>query len=80
MRDPWYSAGPPGTWSRGDFKQGEKPVLFASSPWWNSEPGDLRQNNESGDGGLYDRANAALNWGSDNRFARLIQKFMSCMR
>ena len=79
-RDPFYSAGPPGAWSRGDAKQSKKPVRFASNPWWNSEPGELRANNESPDGGLYDRAQAALNRGSDHRFRVLVQKFMGWLR
>lgn len=74
-QDPWMNAG--------DFGHPNKKfnsIRFASDSWWSSDRGDLRQNNESNDGGLYDRASAALSWGSDSKFARLVQKFMSYMR
>ena len=74
MTDPFFSAGPPGTWSRGNVKQSKKPVRFASNSWWNSEPGDMRRNNESEDGGLYDRASAALSFGNDSRLSRLVSR------
>ena len=76
-RDPWYSAGPPGTWGRGrpDMKQS---VRFAKSTWF-VHRGELRSQNE-GEDGFYDRAAAALSSGDDSRFRRLLQKFMSYMR
>ena len=65
-KDPWYSAGPPGSWGRPDMKQS---VRFAKSTWF-VHRGELRSQNEAGDG-LYERAAAALSFGNDSRFARL---------
>ena len=73
-KDPFYSAGPPGSWGRPDIKQNSGPT-FAKNDWW-ANRGELRATNEDGDGGgLYDRAHAALSWGHDNRLARLLARF-----
>ena len=77
-KDPFYSAGPPGSWGRPDIKQNSGPT-FAKNDWW-ANRGELRATNEDDEGGLYDRAHAALNFGSNGRFARLVQKFMSYMK
>jgi hypothetical protein len=75
-RDPWYSAGP----DYGHPNKKSDGISFASDSWWSSDRGDLRQNNESGDGGLYDRAHAALNFGSNGRLGRLLARFNKFMR
>ncbi len=74
-RDPWMSAG--------DFGHPNKKsnsIRFASDSWLGSARGDLRQNNESEGGGLYDRASAALNFGSNGRLGRLLARFNKFMR
>ena len=76
-KDPFYSAGPPGSWGRPDIKHSGP--TFARNDWW-ANRGELRATNEDDEGGLYDRASAALSFGSNGRFARLVQKFMSYMR
>lgn len=40
--------------------------------------GEMRSRNEDG-GGLYERASAALSWGDDNRFRRLVRMFIGFM-
>ena len=68
-RDPWETAGPPGSWGRPGMKQS---VRFAKSTWF-VHRGELRSQNEDGDE-LYQRAAAALSLGSDSRFARLVAR------
>ena len=65
-KDPWETAGPPGSWGRPGMKQS---VRFAKSTWF-VHRGELRAQNEDG-GGLYERAAGALSFGNDSRFARL---------
>jgi hypothetical protein len=75
-RDPWMNAG-----DFGRPNQKSDSNRFASDSWWSSDRGELRATNEDGeDGGLYDRAAAALSWGNDNRFARLLARFSKAFR
>jgi hypothetical protein len=74
-RDPWYNAG-----EFGHPNKKSNSIRFASDSWWSSDRGDLRRNNESEDGGLYDRAASALSWGNDNRLARLLARFSKAFR
>jgi hypothetical protein len=71
-KDPWETAGPPGSWGRPGMKQSSG-VRFAKSTWF-VHRGELRSQNEDGDG-LYERAAAALSSGDDSRFRRLVARF-----
>jgi hypothetical protein len=70
MTDPWTNAGP----HFGHPNKKTDRVHFASNSWWNSERGEMRNNNENA-GGLYERAAAASSSGDDSRFRRLAARF-----
>jgi hypothetical protein len=64
--DPWYRC-EPGSYGHPKIKNSGP--TFARNDWW-ANRGELRATNEDGEGGLYDRASAALSFGSnDSRFS-----------
>ena len=79
-KDPFYSAGPPGSWGRPDIVQNNQPRI-ASNAWWSSKPGEFRADNEAGArDGLFERFSAAMNSRPDTRFARVAARVSKMFR